>query len=188
MKLASGNIKVWLAKNVVQLVIFTILSVLILLSLDEREMVPATSLFTGLATVFSYQALCYSREKFRLDLFERRLEFYGSMVNLCSMVTQGFIESEDLKEQKAVDEARYQCIRGNGLHKAHLLFGNDIVQKIKELDQAFTTLSMAHTARRSSANFDAQEEMRAFSLFQQTVNSMPIMFSPYIYFGDYQRR
>jgi hypothetical protein len=103
------------------------------------------------------------------------------------MVTQGFVESDDAERRETVEKTRYECIRGHGSHKAHLLFGDDIVQKIKELDQAFTRLSMAHTARRSSANFDAQEEMRAFSLFQKTVDNMPILFRPYIYFGDYQR-
>jgi hypothetical protein len=187
MKLAFGNLKAWLAKNAVQLVIFifTITSVLILPSLDKSEMVPAT-LFTGLAALFSYQALSYSREKFRLELFEKRLEFYTSMVNLCSMVTQGYVEHEDDRREE-VETARYECIRGHGSHKAHLLFGDDIVQKVKELDQAFTTLSMAHTARRSAAHFDPQEEARAFTLFQETVSNLPVLFRPYIYFGEYQQ-
>ena len=55
------------------------LSFLLLKGLNKLELFPAT-LFSVVAICFSYHAYRFSKEKFRLDLFERRFEIYEKIL------------------------------------------------------------------------------------------------------------
>ena len=180
----------WLMRNIAQIVIgvITTYAVYLLRNTDRHELIPAT-LFTGFASVCSIQALTYSREKFRLDLFEKRLEYYNDMVTYCSRVLG--LNMMDPEYRDKLEQSAYKVIRGNGIHKARLLFGEDIHVFARQLHEGYLVfLTGSHSRRFTSAEEERtalEEQSKHFTFATQAPNTLHERFGKYIYFGDYKR-
>jgi hypothetical protein len=167
------------------IIIAFLTSFAILAIANKWEALPAT-LFTAVAAWFSFAALRYSREKFRLDLYEKRLEIYFGIVEFCSRVEHyGFRREtpEDREQLFKTLEIAQKCLRGLGYHRARTLFGDDIHDVLDKLNKS-TFWLQNHTTFRNKEDGDKWEEHTHF--VGTMINQMPALFRPYIYFGDYR--
>jgi len=158
----------------------------ILVIAGKWEIVPAT-LFTTIAAWFSYAALRYSREKFRLDLFDKRFEIYSSTVNFCGRVQQiGLFSDTPEQRSENVETMRIaeECFRGLGYHKSLALFGGDIHDLFKELNTACSWLSSRPNPRDDN---EWKQWLKHSEFVVTTVDRLPDLFAPYMHFGDYRR-
>jgi hypothetical protein len=173
------------------LLLVTALSVLLLANQDKLELMP-TTLFSATTVLLSYFAYRFSAERFRLDLLDRRWVIYEGVLEFCSRVTaQGGLSFDERSREetlKAVDTAQ-QSFRGIGWHKSKALFGSDVIGLLEKLNKSFAWLS-AHDrgpsdpAKRSEWSEDW--ERHALFVFE-TANSLPEIFKPYVYFGNYKK-
>lgn len=74
-------------KAFVSIVLCTLLLTSFLIVKNRTESIPST-LFSGTTAFFSFLAYRFSKEKFRLDLFDKRWALYESTMNFCSSVVQ----------------------------------------------------------------------------------------------------
>jgi len=153
----------------------------------------ATTVFSTGTVIFAYFAYEFSREKFRLDLFDRRWTVYEATLTFCSqVVTSGSFRTANPEEREAVKaaiRAAHESFRSIGFHKTRALFGKDIQELFGKLDKSYSWMrgfsggpgqSMSHE---QWANRLSEEEM----FIWETVNKLPDVFKPYMYFGDYRR-
>lgn len=168
------------------LALFTLLAVV-----DKLELLPPT-FFSVITAVFSYQAYLYSKEKFRLDLFEKRWEIYEHVLEFCSRVTQQGtlrMREDNQAEIIAALNAAGNSFRGTGWHKTRALFGEEIHQLFERLNSSYAWMS-AFSERPSDPqqSHDWPQNMYDHSMFiWNTVGQLPDLFKPYIYFGDYKK-
>ena len=159
---------------------------IVLFELSKLEHLP-TFIVSVMAMTFSYHALTYTREKFRVDLFEKRFEVYLAIVDFCSAIHSngGLGKTPENKEllEKAHQDA-YKSFRGIGYHKSRLLFGSDIKGLLDELNIVYSFMS--------SVGNNVANPAQAGKLIQYTENSwkilneLPKSFASYLYFGDYK--
>lgn len=173
----------WSQRHVAQLALFlgTLGSMWLLLQYGKEEIIPAT-IFASLAAWFSFQALSYTREKFRLDLFEKRLEYYYDIAGYCSLVVERAPAS-------ALTEAAHRAIRDRGGHKARLLFGKEIQELARNLDLGFSAMLKSHWAHELTRE-EAEETLKTANDHRdqslQILGDLHKQFRKYIYFGDYK--
>ncbi len=164
---------------------------ILMASIERLDLLPAT-FFSIVTALFSYWAYIFSKEKFRLDLFEERWEIYKHVLEFCSKVTQqGTLKiREDNQEQiLAALKAAENSFRGLGYHKTRALFGEEIYRLFDELNRSYAWLS-AYSERPSDPKESAEwpQKMYDNSMFVwRTVQDLPETFRPYVYFGDYKR-
>jgi hypothetical protein len=165
-------------------------SFLLLWYLNKLEIFPAT-LFSVIAVFFSYHAYVFSKEKFRLDLFDRRVEIYKEMVDFCSIVcTYASLTANDGNKEdiKKAHQAAAASFRGIGYHKTNALFGEDIYELCKKLNQSYAYLVSFNESPpklQERAKW-AQDRMQHIEFISATLTHMPKLFRSYIYFGDYK--
>ncbi len=173
------------------LLAFVLLGLSILLVDVERyDLLPAT-FFSVITLHFSYLAYQFSQDKFRLDLFDKRWEVYKNTLEYCSIVTQQgrLVMTEDNKDQIAnALRAADNSFRGIGWHKTRFLFGVEIYLLFKKLNESYAWLA-SYSERPSDPKESAEwpKKMYDNSMFiWNTVQTLPDVFKPYIYFGDYK--
>ena len=162
----------------------------LLIDVKKYELLPAT-LFSAITALFSYWAYKFSEDKFRLDLFDKRWEVYEHTLEFCSLVTQQGtlkITQENRDQIVAAIKAAGNSFRGTGWHKTRALFGEEIHSLFEQLNQSYAWLS-ANSDRPSnpSGSVEWAQKMYDNSMFiWNTVQTLPDIFKPYIYFGDYK--
>lgn len=176
--------KSWLP--VIFILIFNFVTIRLLLYKDKSEQIP-TILLSSIAVVFSAYAYKFSKEKFRLDLLDRRWEIYEQVLKFCSVVvTHGGLpkRSEDEGINKSVIsglEAAHESFRGIGIHKTKSLFGPEVHEKFEQLNKMYAWF----VARPRTADW-VEKEHQYLGDILKTIEELPIIFKPYIYFGDYK--
>src|SRR5262249_38609200 len=98
-----------------------------------------TTIFSTGTLVFAYFAYRFSREKFRLDLFEKRFAVYEATLAFCSRAMQGPLRAVRPDQRIAVQEALKSAeasFRGIGYHKARALFGKDIQNLLDRINNS----------------------------------------------------
>jgi hypothetical protein len=149
--------------------------------------------FSTATALFSYFAYRFSKEKFRLDLFDRRFAVYEATLEFCSRVmAEGSLRATTPEQRERVEHAIRAAegsFRGIGWHKTQALFGEDIRPLFSKLNKSYAWLS---TFGDGPANSMPQEEwgrkyMEHTEFIWDTVNRLPELFKAYVYFGDYKR-
>jgi len=124
--------------NIFQICGISILFGLIFLwALGKLENFP-TFCISVVALGFSYLSYYNSREKFRLDLFDKRYESYRNCMKFCSYIIQygGLPDFEnDGDARKEVELTMTQSFRGEGFHLATFLFGKNIGELYSDLNK-----------------------------------------------------
>lgn len=144
-------------------------------------------MLSSVAVAFSYYAYRFSKERFRLDLLDRRWEIYQQVLKFCSVVaTHGGLpkRSEDASINKSVIsglEAAHESFRGIGFHKTKSLFGPEIHQKFEELNKMY-----AWFVARPRPDGWVDTEYQHLGEVLKTIEELPTIFKPYVYFGDYK--
>jgi len=174
-------------------------SVCLLYRIDELRAFPTFSIAFA-ALYFSYLAYKYSREKFRLDLFEQRYEIYTHIVTFCSSVTSNGVLYFKEGEDKRISESKVkgwksaeESFRGLGYHKQKMLFGEDIQEVMESLNSCFAQLTTEGYKYEDSHDFPDEykdwqkEKYRQMRVASNTLSKLPDYFKPYLYFGDYKQ-
>ena len=167
-----------------------ILAIVLLLAIavgsEHFELVPATVL-GGITALLSYAAYHFSREKVRLDLFDKRWEIYEETLKFCSAVTQeGTLKiGKDNEAQIAgAIKSAHSSFRGIGFHRASALFGDDVQQLFDELNRSYSWL-VTYSDRTISGESDWPEKhSKQLKFIWDTVQRLPEVCKPYMYFGD----
>lgn len=167
------------------ILIFTVVFIFfcpILWTIGKLEYVP-TSLGALITAMFAFLAYRFSKEKFRLDLSQHRWAIYESLMAFCSLAMQS-----GLKSEQAIKAAE-GSFRGMGYHRSLALFGEDIAELFKKLNESYSWLNSFSTgpAGNLSHNEWAEKTLAHESFIWETVNKLPEHFKEYLYFGDYKR-
>lgn len=152
----------------------------------------ATTVFSTGTLVFAFLAYQFSRERFRLDLFDKRFEIYEATLAFCSEVTaQGSLRAATPEQRPGVERAIRAAegsFRGIGYHKARALFGEDIRDLFKRLNDSYSWLSVYGEGRGGLAQGQWADQHYTHTMFiWDTVSKLPDLFRGYMYFGDYRR-
>lgn len=137
----------------ITLSIMFFLSLCVLIYVNKLEVLPITIL-GFMATVFSFLTYRYAKEKFRLDLLDRRFEIYEKTLEFCSLALGG-----GFSDDKKLIIAAESSFRGIGWHKSCALFGEDISDLFKKLNRSFAYLQTHHsyTPRATKSEKNGQE-------------------------------
>jgi hypothetical protein len=155
----------------------------------KYEYVPAT-IFAGFTAFFSYFTYRFSKEKFRLDLFERRFEIYEKILEFCSIIaTYGNApigehnKEEIIRFRKAADAS----FRSIGFHKTRALFGKDIYDLCQKLNQSYAFFLTFSDSSFLGPQAYANEWLKNMTFITNTIDNLPLIFEAYISFGDYKK-
>jgi len=164
--------------------------ILIIDKKDKWEVFP-TFCIASVALVFSYYTYKSSKEKFRLDLMERRLIIYDNIVKFCGCVveTGTFQVNEKNKETvQSAHDAAYQSFRGMGWHKTKLLFDKDIEDLVLKLNRSYAYLVSYsdYPIGKSDYQTVVKTRMEHLQFIVETNEKLPELFKAYIYFGEYK--
>lgn len=156
----------------------------------ESLAIAVTICFSVLATIFSYLAYRHSKERFRLELSEKRWEVYLATLEFCSAVqVHGGIPKPNLgdRNEKYLTEERTRIIkaaensfRGIGYHKVQSLFGQEIDSRFKKLNEAYAWFFTPWEKP------SAEEEHTHLLNVMKIAEELPELFKPYLFFGDYK--
>jgi hypothetical protein len=164
-----------------------VVSVSLLFFLHKVDLIPAT-IFTFLATLFAYTGLYYTKEKFRLDLYEKRFEIYCKTLDFCSLImTHGGMPRE--RHQEHIDNAVLAAkgsFAGIGYHQTRALFGSDIADLFEKLNRTYAWLSTYDEPLDLDHHVWAKRKHDSILFIWETVEKLPEIFKPYVYFGNYR--
>jgi hypothetical protein len=148
-----------------------------------------TFTFTAITAGFAYQAYRYTKEKFRLELFEKRWEVYSAIVHFEDKL-KGFVEKYVQKERYVSEEFEQrntdakellqianQSIVGLGWHRKQLLFGKDVWRPFAQIEIILV---------KAQSEWKDEERKKDMETLSEIVKSFPNLFKPYLYFGDYK--
>lgn len=184
----SSDIKVYWP--VVFLLALIVGSVSLLLFLGHPENIPSL-MVSIVALAFAYMAYFYTKERFRLDLLDRRFEVYQDLLKFCSIVvTLGGLSNSDsdwenLQKAYAAAEGSF---RGLGFHKIRTLFGKDIHDLVTKMNGSYSWLIAFHTPPSENVEDWADKESKNLKFLFETAQNLPDIFKPYVYFGDYRTK
>jgi hypothetical protein len=175
-------------KNFVPVIVcIFVVSFLILIGTSKLELLP--SVILGCITaIFAFCAYKYTKEKFRLELFEKRWEVYRNIAKFCSNAAiYGDLspkpDNEDKEKiRKEAYDAMGKSFKGEGYHLRSLLFSNDVEDTFEELNQAYAFLSSHYLP--SNQPFEGRDHLLKLSKIYE---DLPNLFKPYLYFGDYRK-
>lgn len=132
-------------------------------------------IFTGITACFSYEGYRYNKEKFRLELFEKRWEVYeAAYAYLNAWINLPF--DADPHGKMLMDiETLY-----NKASLALMVFG-------KEVSPTIDLIFDLHQKAEDGFSYTVDEEKQADNIRAKNhLSQMLKMFSPYLYFGDYK--
>ena len=160
--------------------------------MEEINMKDISTIFIScVALFFSYCAYRFSRERFRLELLDKRWEVYEQVLKFCSVVmTHGGLPghgNEDKNEWRNESvlsglKAAHESFRGIGYHKARSLFGEDIHDEFDRLNKTFAWL-----VSKPRPNDWVEIEHKHIKYVIETATNLPKLFKPYVYFGDFKK-
>lgn len=169
-------------------------SIVFLIFDDKAEDIPPV-LFSGLAAFFAFHAYLFTKERFRLDLLEKRWSVYEDTLKYCSTVLTyaGLPSYRDSPDKAAQNEAIIQALiaadasfRGIGYHKTRSMFGKDIEELFSKLNESHSWIVSHQNVSTAKAAEQAAEEAKHLKFIWETVKTLPDLFKPYVYFGDYR--
>lgn len=168
------------------LVCLLLIGIVVFVLIGKTENIP--SFISGIGTLaVAAWGLYYTREKVRLDLFEKRWEIYENTVKFCSHVqTHAAIRQETKmspEEAKEFREILQGSFRGLGYHKYRHLFGKDVSSIMDSLNDCYSIL----VAYRNKG-YVTEEEDEAVRTVYRIAEKLPDLFAPYLYFGDVMRK
>lgn len=145
----------------------------------------AAVLFGSATSFFAFLAYRYTREKFRLDLYERRYAFYIELWKACCQLEHVGLRPDhhDVEAKVKWSEAFatiYPAIAHESHHKAALLFGPDVQTFVHEVFNDAVQLEL-----NGSYEMDAIKDLKL--RIQRRTHLLPETFAPYLYFGDLRR-
>lgn len=150
------------------------------------ESVP-TVVFGAITAILSYLAYRFSREKVRLELFDKRWAIYEETLKFCSLVTeQGTLRyTADNKDQiESAIKSAHSSFRGIGLHRASALFGPEIQKLFDDLNKSYSWLVTYSDQSNGRDSNWPQKHYHHLKFIWDTVQALPDVFKPYMYFGD----
>lgn len=145
--------------------------------------------FSIVAVVFSFLAYQHAKDRFRLDLLEKRWEIYQEILQSCSIVlTHGGLPKHGTDKGRNEDiikalQSAHKSFRGIGHHKMKSLFGPEIYGKMDELNKAYAFFVTGFEGPEY-----AEKDSELLMSMYETTKELPELFKPYVYFGDYKIR
>lgn len=168
-------------------------SMIFLIFSNKTENIPSV-FFSGLAAFFAFHAYLFTKEKFRLDLLEKRWSVYEDTLKFCSTVmTYGGLPSyKDSSDKEGQNQAIIAAIvsanesfRGIGYHKTRSMFGQDIHDLFSKLNESYSWI-ISHQNVFPKNVEQINKESTHIKFIWETINALPDLFKPYVYFGDYR--
>lgn len=151
--------------------------------------------FNIIIAFLSFLAYRFSKERFRLELFEKRFEVYKNVLEFCSGALRGDLShtmiTDSNKEQiYATILAAEGSFRGVGLHKAYALFGEDIHDLLKKLNESYAWLVTYNTRPDDATKKEewAKTREKNFLFILETTKQLPDNFKSYVYFGNHKKQ
>jgi len=99
------------------------------------------------------------------------------------------IKDENKEDVIKILIAAEGSFRGIGLHKSRTLFGEEIQELLKQLNDSYSWLVAFHEAPSDSSERKkwAENWHKHITFLLDTTRQLPEVFKPYIYFGDYKK-
>jgi hypothetical protein len=166
------------------IVFFGLASSVWLIFFKKEDLVPQLWL-SIVAAVFAFFALIYSKEKFRLDLLDRRFEIYQKALEFCTVIfEQGSLDPNERNREAIIHalQAAHESFRGIGHHKTKALFGEDVSVLFDKINKSFSYIS----THGRIVDRDPQTYWKHVNFIAELPGQLPELFKPYIYFGDYK--
>jgi len=159
---------------------------------DQKSELLPTLWISAIAAGLSFNSYVYAKEKFRLDLLDKRWEIYEETLEFCSAVMRhGTLRVTEENEEKifAAIKAAENSFRGIGYHKTKSLFGEDINQRFEELNKSYSWLSSFtdYPINPDEHQKWVEDKHNHIMFVYKTGQELPEIFKPYVYFGDYRR-
>ncbi len=150
-----------------------------------------STIFSTITLCFSYGAYQFAKEKFRLDLLDKRWEVYVHVLDFCSVVSsQGTLtgREDNIEVITTALQAAEQSFRGIGLHKTRALFGEDIQVLFEQLNEGYAYLSSFSESPSDPTERTewAKRKNQHVRFTHNTAGKLPEHFKSYVYFGDYK--
>ncbi len=155
----------------------------------EGLAITVTIIFSFFTVLFSLLAYKHSKDRFRLDLLEKRWVVYQETLEFCSVVMKHGGIPEHGKDEGRNEEIVNALInaensfRGIGYHKTRSLFGSDIHERFDELNKAYAWF----VTRPKTEGWALKEHDYLMDVYN-IIQELPDLFRPYVYFGDYKNR
>jgi len=118
-----------------------------------------------------------SKNKLRLELFEKRYEIYEDLIKFASNALMYGNINED------AEKAAHESFRGLKYHKSQFLFGDDIKDYFYELNKSYSHL-VSHKTINNKSEQQIEKWYEHLEKVQDIVKNAPELFKPYLYFGD----
>lgn len=161
---------------------------------DELASIP-TFTVAFIALIFSYFAYEFTRDKFRLELFDKRYGIYINILKFCSAVsTYGDLlkngSETNGETQEKIDAliAPNDSFRGIGWHTSQMLFGPEIKVLMNEINKSYSMMVIKgySTGHDEYAAWQKEKHAELVKLVK-LVDELPKHFQAYLYFGDYKK-
>ena len=170
------------------LLIMFVLSTALMIGVAKYDLLP--QLWVSLVVAFlAYWAAYFTSERLRLDLFDKRFEIYEKAIEFSSVVMKhGSLRSTAASSDdvgRAIREA-YESFRGIGYHKARALFGVDIADLFKEINDSFTYVIAFQDAAVSEVSYAPDRYHERVLNIVSIAERLPDDLRPCLYFGDYR--
>ncbi len=166
------------------LILFIFLIGIVVAACWGKEEILPTFFVSLVSLMVVYGSSQDSKNKLRLELFEKRYEIYEELIKFSSHTLQ---EGEIGVEAA---NAAYQSFRGLKYHKSKFLFGDDVNNYFNEINGCFATMSAARGIIPSAPGFQEWTDKKFESLkkIMQITDVCPTLFAPYLYFGDIKNK
>lgn len=139
-----------------------------------------TILLAGFAAYIAFQQFRLGREKFKLDLFEKRFAVFDATRKfLSTILTEGHVDMQIVYEYRA------------GVAEASFLFDSDITEYLDEIDNKAIDLRalqdrMKGLADDGKRNEYIDKELAAITWLSDRLVHLKVKFSPYLKFHVWQ--
>lgn len=152
----------------------------------------ATLFLSFVAALLAALAYFNTRERFRLDLFEKRWPIYEGVVRICSIVQafggvpiparyQGDRDEFRVERSRELADLLNENLRGLGYHKSKSLFGPELTYELNKLHNHLVWMEVFEVGQHN-----ADEWGRRMMEISELAYRLPTLFEPYTYFGNYK--
>ncbi len=156
-----------------------------------------TVVFGCVAAWFSWLAYCHSKEKFRLELLNKRWPIYQTindsafMVHNKPLVTVP-LNNEDVKIYETCHMARLECLkeclellRAINMHEMQALFGKEVRDSFIRIIESIAGCTIHESSYRTESAITFQNEQMQTLL--EEIKNLPSIFAPYMDFSTYKK-
>jgi hypothetical protein len=152
--------------------------------------------FTSATATFAYQALIYTKEKFRLELFEKRMAIFEPVKNFCDAIHDAVdikVRRSDMLSELVLITSESGVLEFPASGVVEVMFLYEQIDEFKLAALFDSEVSgMGHAVYDAISNLehtvkDADHEVDLIKYLKTCAWKWPTLFMPYIYFGDYKR-